>query len=354
MSPHGGDRPYRRAPGRTLSTARHVLQALEIIARHPRGIPIKALARQLDISLSSGYYLVSSLREQGFVEPSPTGSGLYTLGPKFAELYRGYVAASLQPERLQPFLCELRDRASARAYAALWRDGDLEVVEIRGRRGSRELPDVTKGFRGAAHALALGKVYLASLPRSQWPRYLRGPTYPRYTPATITTPEALAQHLRTVRDTGLAFDLQEYAIGSCCIAVPLRRGPDNDLVASVGVAVPARRFTAERNTLTGVIQAIAAEASAELNSVAGPDAPRPHPLERAEQARAHSKALHERVARAAEAVANTEQEHAQVHRKLADQGGPRAATAREHADTAEDLAAKEQAEAERLRQAKSG
>jgi DNA-binding IclR family transcriptional regulator len=266
MSVHGGNGPDRGAPGRTLSTARHVLQALEIIARHPRGIPIKALARQLNISLSSGYYLVGSMRELGFVEPSRAASGLYTLGPKFAELYRGYVAASLQPERLQPVLEELRDRASARAYAALWRDGDLEVVEIRGRRGSRELPDVTKGFRGAAHALALGKVYLSSLPKAQWPRYLKGPTYRRYTSATIATPEALAQHLRVVRDTGLAFDLQEFAAGSCCIAVPVQRGADKDLIASVGVSVPARRFAAERNALTGVIRDIAAEASAELSS----------------------------------------------------------------------------------------
>jgi DNA-binding IclR family transcriptional regulator len=268
MAPQGGNVPHRGGPGRTLSTARHVLQALEIIARHPRGIPIKALARQLDISLSSGYYLVSSMREQGFVEPSPAGSGLYTLGPKFAELYRGYVAASLQPERLQPVVEELRDRASARAYAALWRDGDLEVVEIRGRRGSRELPDVTKGFRGAAHALALGKVYLSGLPRSQWPRYLRGSTYRRYTPATIATPEALTANLRTVRDTGLALDLQEFAAGSCCIAVPVHRSPDNDLIASVGVSVPARRFNVERNALIGVIRGIAEEASAELNATA--------------------------------------------------------------------------------------
>jgi IclR family acetate operon transcriptional repressor len=268
MAVHGGNGPDRGAPGRTLSTARHVLQALEIIARHPRGIPIKALARQLNISLSSGYYLVGSMREQGFVVPSPAASGLYTLGPKLAELYRGYVAASLQPERLQPVLEELRDRASARAYAALWRDGDLEVVEVRGRRGSRELPDVTKGFRGAAHALALGKVYLSSLPRTRWPRYLRGPTYRRYTSATIATPEALTQHLRTVRDTGLAFDLQEFATGSCCIAVPVHRGADKDLVASVGVSMPARRFAAERRTLPGVVSEIAAEASAELGSPA--------------------------------------------------------------------------------------
>jgi hypothetical protein len=50
--------------------------------------------------------------------------------------------------------------------------------------------------------------------------------------------------------------------------VPVHRGTDNDLVASVGVSVPARRFTAERSTLIGVIREIAAEASAELGSAA--------------------------------------------------------------------------------------
>jgi transposase len=72
-------------------------------------------------------------------------------------------------------------------------------------------------------------------------------------------------------------------------------------------------------------------------------------LQRAEQVQAQSKALREQVARTAEAVAETEQEVARVHRKLAEQGGPRAAAAREHAKRAEDVAAKEHAEAERLR-----
>jgi hypothetical protein len=76
-------------------------------------------------------------------------------------------------------------------------------------------------------------------------------------------------------------------------------------------------------------------------------------LQRAEHAQAQSKALREQVAAAAEAVAETEQDVARVHRQLADQGGPRAAEAREHATRAEGFAAKERAEAERLRRADS-
>jgi IclR family acetate operon transcriptional repressor len=262
------------ASGRVLSTAQHALQALEIIAQHPKGIPIKALARRLNISLSSGYYLVSSMREQGFAEVSPSGPGLYTLGPKFAELYVGYVAASLQPERLTPVLDELRDRASARAYSAMWNNGDLEVVQIRGRRGARELQDVTKGFRGAAHGLALGKVYLAHLPEEEWPASLNAPTYKRYTPATITSPAALRRHLVLVRESDLAYDLQEFSPGACCIAAPIRDGR-NGLVATLGISVPAKRFEAEQKNLVKVIRDLAAEASEELGAAAVPTQSRP-------------------------------------------------------------------------------
>jgi len=266
---------HASSPGgsaRVLSTAQHALQALEIIAQHPKGIPIKALARRLNISLSSGYYLISSMREQGFAEVSPASPGLYTLGPKFAELYEGYVAASLRPERLTPFLEELRDRASARAYSATWSNGDLEVVQIRGRRGARELQDVTKGFRGAAHGLALGKIYLAHLPEDAWPSSLSGSTYKRYTPSTITSPTALRRHLVSVRENDLAFDLQEFSPGACCIAVPVRDAR-NGLVATFGISVPARRFEAEQKTLVRVIRDLAMAASGELAAVTVASAP---------------------------------------------------------------------------------
>jgi hypothetical protein len=48
----------------------------------------------------------------------------------------------------------------------------------------------------------------------------------------------------------------------------VQRGADKDLIASVGISVPARRFTAERHTLTGIIREIAAEATAELSAPA--------------------------------------------------------------------------------------
>jgi IclR family acetate operon transcriptional repressor len=253
---------------RTLSTAVHVLRALEFAGRHPKGVSVKALARELNVSLSSAYSLSNSLKVEGFLDVSPAGSGLYILGPKLASLYRCYVESSLQPERLGPFLEELRDRASAKTYVALWKGGDLEIAESLGRRGGRELQDLSKGFRGAAHALALGKIYLAELPEESWPAYLQRPVLKRFSRHTVTNPNHLKHNLLAVRERGLALDQEEFSEGACCMAVPVR-DPDGRLIASLGISVPTRRFKNQLPTLAKVLRDVGNEASSEIGRLVG-------------------------------------------------------------------------------------
>ena len=251
---------------RTLSTAVHTLQALEAISMDPAGVSVRAVARSLGQSLSSAYSLVNSLESAKFVEQSPAGRGLYVLGPKVPDLLDRYAASLRRPERIAPFLEDLRDRTSARSYVAVWREGDLEVVETLGRRGSRELRDVTAGFRGAAHALALGKIYLADLREELWPPYVRAPLLPPKTRHTTPTRAQLRHNLEAVRRRRLAFDIEEYVEGVCCIAAPLRdvRG---ELIASIGISVPARRFKRDLNSLTAALRASAWAAASELGSI---------------------------------------------------------------------------------------
>jgi acetyl-CoA synthetase len=258
--------------GRTLSTAVHVLKALEFTAEHPKGVSVKALARALHVSLSSAYSLSNSLRVEGFLEVSAAGSGLYVLGPKVPVLYRSYVESTLQPERLEPFLEELRDRASARAYVALWKKGDLEIAEILGRRGGRELSDLSKGFRGAAHALALGKIYLAEVPEDGWPPYLQTSTLKRFSRFTLTSRNDLRHNLQAVRERGLAFDREEFAEGGCCLAVPVR-DPDGRLIAALGISVPTRRFQNQLPTLAKVLRDVGLAASQEIGRLIGDATP---------------------------------------------------------------------------------
>jgi hypothetical protein len=83
--------------------------------------------------------------------------------------------------------------------------------------------------------------------------------------------------------------------------------------------------------------------------VADADPSRHDLLLRVEQAKAQSQALREQVARLAGAVAQVELDVARVHEGIAMQGGSLAALAREHAERAWEFAAREHAEAVRLR-----
>jgi acetyl-CoA synthetase len=241
---------------------------LEFTAEHPSGVSVKALARALGLSLSSAYSLSNSLRTEGFLDVAPAGPSLYVLGPKVVSLYHAYVESTLQPERLGAFLEELRDRASARAYIAQWNSGDLEIAEMLGRRGGRELTDLSKGFRGAAHALALGKIFLAEVPEEQWPTYLQGSSLKRFCRGTITARNQLKHNLIAVRERGLALDQEEFSEGACCLAVPVR-DPDGRLIASLGIAVPTRRFKHQLPTLVKVLRDVGIAASHEVGRLIG-------------------------------------------------------------------------------------
>jgi DNA-binding IclR family transcriptional regulator len=79
----------------------------------------------------------------------------------------------------------------------------------------------------------------------------------------------LRRHLVLVRQDDVAYDLQEFSPGACCIAAPIRVGRGG-LVATLGISVPARRFDAEQKQLVKVIRDLAAEASAELGPATAP------------------------------------------------------------------------------------
>ncbi|HEU4488435.1 MAG TPA: IclR family transcriptional regulator [Actinomycetota bacterium] len=243
----------------------NALEALEFVTENPRGVSVKAVARALNLSLSSAYSLINSLRVEGFVVASPSGAGMYVLGPRVLDLYRSYVQSRMQPEHLEPFLDELRERASARAYAATWKEGDLEIAEIPGRRGARELQDISVGFRGAAHALALGKLYLAEMAEELWPGYLQTVHFTRFTRHTMTTAAELRLNLAAVRQRGLALDIEEYADNVCCISAPVRdeRGR---LIATLGTSLPARRFRYQYKSLERAVRETAEKASSELGA----------------------------------------------------------------------------------------
>src|SRR5215471_21019213 len=256
-SPRDGPGDGRSAGGpgslhsHTLTTVRRSLEVLELVVTHSGKFTAKGLALHLGTSLSTVYHVINTLEDLGFVQPSSHGGGLEP-GPAIARINRSMGEGAPAAERMRPLLREISDQTETRSYLAVWDDGDLEIVDVQGRFGVRELPTLRKGFRGAAHALALGKVFLAHLDPSKWPGYARAPVLESFTDHTIRDPAVLARSLATVRERRLATDREEFAAGMCCIAVPLY--DDGECIAAIGISLGGLRFIYEGETLVHIIR----------------------------------------------------------------------------------------------------
>ena len=81
--------------------------------------------------------------------------------------FRETVAEESDRHDLSGVVDDLLARTHKRAYLAVLRGSQLEVVLERGLQGMPKLPGMNPEIRDNAHALALGKVVLAAPPRTR-------------------------------------------------------------------------------------------------------------------------------------------------------------------------------------------
>ncbi|GGM96406.1 acetyl-CoA synthetase [Thermus composti] len=205
---------------RSLSTVQAALRTLAYLAEHPEGVEVKEVARLLGKSLSTAYALLNSLVEEGFAVKGGRGYRLGSAKPVPPE-----------PAPLEEALEELYLRTRERCYLVLLTPEGVRL-KTRGRQGQPH--PLGETFPPEWHALALGKVLLA------FGAFPLPPLTPK-TPYTLTDPLALEEELKRVRASGLAVEMEEYALGISGLAVPLLDA-EGRLLGALGVKVPARRF----------------------------------------------------------------------------------------------------------------
>lgn len=223
-----------RKPTLIVSVQR-ALHLLEAMASHPSGAPAKQLARESRLPLATTYHLLRTLVHEGYVRK--LHDGVFVLGDRLETIpARGRKQTLLS--RIRPVLIALRDEMGAAVYFALHDDGAIRIVDIAdGPRQPRV--DLWVGFEDAAHATALGKCVLSQLGPEARRDYLAGRRLADLTPHTVTNPRELLRHLET--SAPLAYDREEYAIGTTCAAVPVTNGA---VVGALAVSCQPNRLPA--------------------------------------------------------------------------------------------------------------
>ena len=243
------------------------MDILDFLATRARATGVTQVAAALGMNVSSVHHLLRTLQARGVVEQDPD-SRLYSLGVRTVHLGDAYLASVDLSGVAQPALRDMaRDCGGTVILAALDGMTITTLAILPGRCSVRSSGAATD--RHNAHATALGKILLASLPPGHVPEMVAEAGLTRFTPNTLGALRQLEAHLEQVRRQGYALDLEELQLGLCGVAVGVANHC-RQVVAAIGVSVPAAGFDDERRrALVGLLRGASRRIAARLGQPPG-------------------------------------------------------------------------------------
>jgi DNA-binding IclR family transcriptional regulator len=252
--------PASKARGDSkFKSVRRVFRIMDLVSQRGGELTAREIAHEIQTNLSSCYYLLNILTEEGYIERVPCRGG-YRIGPTISELNES--TRRKFDSRIEPVIEELALRTQRHAYAAVLSGGEATVTQV---KAPPKCPPVgvPAGFHGASHALALGKVLLAGMGSEYVGGYIDNQGLEAFTPRTIVQPAHLHAHLNKVRLVGVATDFEEFAENLCCVAAPVW-SKSGKVEGAIGLSTTTRRIRSEEQQLIAMVQWAAGEASALL------------------------------------------------------------------------------------------
>lgn len=211
----------KHEPTAPYHSAQDALRVLETVARHSTGVTDAELARRTGLGRERLTTVLLMLRREGYVVQ--VADGTYVTGDALTRLSSAHGRDQAVREHLQHTLDRLRDSVGAAVYISRYVDGEVKVTQY---ADSPATPAVNEwvDFRYSAHATAVGKSLLGQLDHNGRRDHLSRHKMARLTSRTITSDKLLLSRLESQAPTVPVLDLQEYAIGTVCAAVPITAG----------------------------------------------------------------------------------------------------------------------------------
>lgn len=224
---------------------------------------VSEAAASLGIPRSTAHFLLTSLTETGLLEVRRRGR--YVLGWRVFELGEVQRSSTALAPAARPVMEAFVRRFSQTVCLGVFlRESVLFIHKVVGDTPLSVLgPRV--GARYEAHGFASGRALLAALPRQTAEGRLRGRELRTPTGNSRVDPDELLRELETIRRAGVAFDHGEAVPDVGCVATGIR-GPQGDVVASLSLSAPLRRFSRREREFAAAVHGAAAKVTERLCS----------------------------------------------------------------------------------------
>lgn len=239
------------------------LAILKLLADQEDGAKLTDVARAVGLAASTTHRLLTTLQRDRFVvfdaETAHWCIGVqsFIVGNAFRHSRQDLVRIA------RPYLRRLVDLSGETANLAVEDEGmAVYLAQAESRQTMRAI--VKAGGRVLMHSSALGKVMLASRPRSFVDKVILQHGLNGFTEKTIVEEAQLFRELVMLQNQQFGVDDEEYALGLRCVASAIY-DHEGVPVAAVSVSGPTLRVTRERvPELGAIVRSIAQGLSAEI------------------------------------------------------------------------------------------
>jgi DNA-binding IclR family transcriptional regulator len=225
---------------RELQTTATSLDVIEIL-RELDGGRVTELATELDLAPSTVHSHLTTLLTRGYV--TKTGDE-YRLSLRFLD-HGDYVRTRKKAYRIaESYTDQLAQETDCRAVFTVEENGKgVYVHTSSGKHAVWTYSTVGKQFY--LHQTASGKAILSGFSKSKVKEIISQQGLPLATENTITDQKVLFDQLKSIRESGIAFNYEEQLEGIKAVGVPVS-GSDNRVLGAFSVASPANRLTEDR------------------------------------------------------------------------------------------------------------
>ena len=225
-------------PGRIQSIER-AAAILRLLSGRSRRMGVVEIAGQVGLPKTTVHGILRTLLDVGFVEQDAE-TGKYQLGAALLHMGSSYLDGNELRTRALNWSDSLASRSHESVRIGTLHEGRVLIVHHVFRPDdSLQVLDV--GTLLPAHATALGKALLADSPYIA--SALTDAGLERFTPATVTDPDALRAELEETRDRGWAAEIEELIEGEASYAAAIKDRRDV-LVGAIGISGPVERLLA--------------------------------------------------------------------------------------------------------------
>lgn len=211
---------------------------LELMTETKRPLGFTEIVRELDLNKSTVFNILHTLNDLDVIEKGP--DGLFRLGTKLFMLGTAAAGNSELIQAVHPLLENINNKFKLSTFLGILSGHEVIIVDKADRAQKIKISSEI-GMRIPVFAGVAGKALLSQLPDPSIDDVLMNISIKRYTSKTITDKTEYKKEILRVRETGIAYDMEEYIEGLIAAAIPVRTFRD-DLQAAIWVVGLKREF----------------------------------------------------------------------------------------------------------------